>query len=184
MVFLAHAGTPDELVAELMLTGGGLMVWAGTSRLRNRGFPKLTRWAAWLLLAGAAGLLVAALFVRTWLRPPAPAAIRPASVASLSIGEPAPGQVVKGAFLRVSVDLADARIVPTSTTKLTSDTGHLHLSIDGRLLSMSGNNASRITLPIAELGPGPHRLVVEFVAADHGPFDPRVRTSVTFVKEP
>jgi hypothetical protein len=183
MVLLAHAGTPDELVAELMLTGGGLMVWAATSRLRNRGFPRLARWGAWLLLGAAAGLLVAALFVRTWLRPPAPALIRPASVASLSIAQPTSGQVVRGPFLRVSVDLANARIVPMSTTKLTSDTGHLHLSIDGRLLSMSGD-ASRITLPIAELGPGPHRLMVEFVAADHGPFNPRVRKSVTFVKEP
>jgi hypothetical protein len=183
MILLAHAGTPDELVAELMLTGSGLMLWAGTSRLRNKGFPKLSRWVAWLLLAGAVGVVVAALFVRTWLKPPPPALIRPASVASLSIAEPTPGQIVTGRFLRVSVDLENARIVPTSTTKLTPDTGHLHLSIDGRLLSMSGN-ASRITLPIAELDPGRHRLVVEFVAADHGPFSPRVRTSVTFVKGP
>lgn len=182
MALLAHAGTPDELVAELMLTGSGLMLWAGTSRLRNRGFPKLTRWIAWLLIGGAVGVVVAALFVRTWLKPPPPAAIRPRSVASLSIAEPVSGQVVRGRFLRVSVDLANARIVPVSTTRLTPDTGHLHLSIDGRLLLMSGD-ASRITLPIAELGAGSHRLVVEFVAADHGPFDPRVRTSVTFVKE-
>jgi hypothetical protein len=181
MVLLAHAGTPDELVAELMLTGGGLMVWAATSRLRNRGFPKLTRWVAWLLLAGAVGLLVAALTVRTWLRPPAPAAIRPSSVASLSIAAPRPDQVASGDALKVSVDLRHARIVPVSTTKLTPDTGHLHLLIDGRLLSMSVEGSTTF-LPIADLAPGPHRLVVEFVAADHGPFAPRVRTSVTFVK--
>ncbi|HEY3208529.1 MAG TPA: hypothetical protein VGL18_01855 [Actinomycetota bacterium] len=31
-----------------------------------------------------------------------------------------------------------------------------------------------------EVGPGRHVLEAEFVAADHGPFNPRVRTSVAF----
>jgi len=31
-----------------------------------------------------------------------------------------------------------------------------------------------------DVEPGRHLLQAEFVAADHGPFDPRVRTSVAF----
>jgi hypothetical protein len=36
---------------------------------------------------------------------------------------------------------------------------------------------------ISNLAPGPHVLHAEFVAADHGPFNPPVRTTVTFVKQ-
>jgi hypothetical protein len=38
-------------------------------------------------------------------------------------------------------------------------------------------------LPVGDLEPGVHRLVAEFVAADHAPFDPVVTTTVSFVKE-
>jgi hypothetical protein len=34
------------------------------------------------------------------------------------------------------------------------------------------------------VSPGRHTLQAEFVAADHGPFDPRVTAAVTFVKGP
>jgi hypothetical protein len=37
-------------------------------------------------------------------------------------------------------------------------------------------------LDVRSLAPGPHTLTAEFVAADHGPFDPRVIASVTFTK--
>ena len=37
-------------------------------------------------------------------------------------------------------------------------------------------------LDLTALSPGHHTLEAEFVAADHGPFDPRVAASVTFTK--
>jgi hypothetical protein len=53
--------------------------------------------------------------------------------------------------------------------------GHVHLILDGRLVSMTSSTDQ--TLP---LSPGTYRLEAEFVAVDHGPFDPPVTASVTF----
>ena len=184
MALLAHGGSPDELVAELMLAGGGAMAWVASKRLRRRGFPKLPRLGAWLLAAGSLVVLAGAFIVPVmFLGPPPPARVRPASIASLAIDLPTPGEHVSGQVLDVSIELAGGRVVPTSTTKLSPDTGHLHLYIDGRLLSM-GFDGLREPVPIADLATGEHQLRVEFVAADHGPFDPRVQATVAFMKDP
>jgi hypothetical protein len=77
--------------------------------------------------------------------------------------------------------LAGGRIVDAASTNLAPDTGHIHLSLDGALGSMTTGLVQ--VIDIRSLPPGEHRLTVEFVAADHGPFDPRVTATVTFVKE-
>jgi Family of unknown function (DUF6130) len=184
MALLAHAGTPDELVTEVLVVGGGFMAWTASKRLRNRGTVRMSRSGAWLLLGGAVVVLASALVLPAKLmRPPLPAAIRPASIASLAIDEPTPGEHVSGSALGVTLELVNGKIVPVSTTKLTPDTGHLHLYIDDRLVSM-GSDGLRESLPIDGLVAGTHRLRVEFVAADHGPFEPRVQVTVAFVKDP
>lgn len=184
MALLAHAGTPDELVTELLVVAGGFMAWAASKGLRDGEASRLSRPAAMLLLGGAVVVVASALVIPAkFMRPPKPSAIRPVSVASLAIDEPTAGEHVSGSALGVTVELRDGTIVPTSTTKLTPDTGHLHLYIDGRLLSM-GSDGLRESLPIADLGAGTHQLRVEFVAADHGPFEPRVQATVAFVKDP
>ena len=76
--------------------------------------------------------------------------------------------------------LTGGHIIETATTNLTPDTGHIHLSIDGTLVSMTYGLVQ--VVPIQNLPPGKHTLEAEFVAADHGPFDPRVTSSVQFVK--
>ena len=58
------------------------------------------------------------------------------------------------------------------------DTGHIHLSLDGALISMSGDQLQVIDL--RNVSPGAHTLTADFVAADHLPFDPPVTTQVTF----
>ena len=184
MALLAHAGTPDELVTELLVVAGGFMAWAASKGLRDGGSSRLSRPAAMLLLAGAVVVVASALVIpATFLKPPRPAAIRPASVASLAIDRPTAGEHVSGSALGVTIELKDGKIVPMSSTKLTPDTGHLHLYIDDRLVSM-GSDGLRESVPIGDLGAGPHRLRVEFVAADHGPFEPRVQATVAFVKDP
>jgi hypothetical protein len=105
----------------------------------------------------------------------ASAAPRPSSPAKLTILTPRNGQTVKeGSQLRLGLD--DAKIVNQTTTRIQGDQGHIHLLVDGKLVSM--NYGLRQRLP--ELTPGQHVLQVEFVAADHAPFDPRILTQAAF----
>jgi hypothetical protein len=103
------------------------------------------------------------------------AAPRPSSPAKLTIVTPRNGQTVKeGAELRLGLD--NAKIVNQTTTRIQGDEGHIHLLVDGKLVNM--NYGLRQRLP--ELAPGQHVLQVEFVAADHAPFDPRILTQAAF----
>jgi hypothetical protein len=165
------------------VAGGAVMAWTASNRLRGRGFARMPRWGAWSLI-GVSGVVLIAAFVipAAFMRPKAPAAVRPASTATISFAEPTPGQHVSGETMEVSVTLTGGKVVATTSTTLAPDTGHLHLYIDDRLISMA-YGATRQEVPIADLEPGPHVLRVEFVAADHAPFDPRVEASVPFVKE-
>ena len=101
---------------------------------------------------------------------------RPASTAKLSIVAPRNGQVVHGTTVELKVILKDAKIVPASTAAIVPDEGHLHVILDDRLISMTGDTQQLIS----NLTPGQHLLKVEFVASDHAPFDPRVIAGVAF----
>ncbi len=82
-------------------------------------------------------------------------------------------------MVHVVVDLEGATIVQQASTDIRPDEGHLHLLLDGELLSMTA--ALELDIPDVELGD--HLLQVEFVAADHAPFDPRVVTVASFEVE-
>ena len=182
---LAHAGGADESLSVVLLFAGLWVGWAGWSRLKGKGFPRLPTPAAYGLVGAGAALAVSAAFVPRMLfgptlrpAPPSPAAVRPASTATIGFRSPVPGATVHGETLEVVMTLEGGTIVETSSTTLTPDTGHVHLSIDGRLVSMTYGLVQE--LPLAGLPPGRHTLEAEFVAADHGPFDPRVTASVPF----
>ena len=105
----------------------------------------------------------------------ASAAPRPSSPAKLTILTPHNGQTVKeDSELRLGLD--GAKIVNQTITRIQGDEGHIHLLVDGKLVNM--NYGLRQRLP--ELTPGQHVLQVEFVAADHAPFDPRILTQAAF----
>jgi hypothetical protein len=101
---------------------------------------------------------------------------RPASTGKLAIEAPRNGQVVKGSNLTLKVDLTGAKVVPATTTKITPNQGHLHVTLDGKLISMNYGLSEK--LPKMSLGT--HLVQVEFVASDHLPFDPRVITQAAF----
>ena len=104
-----------------------------------------------------------------------PAAARPSSPAKLTIESPRNGQTVaEGAELRLGLD--GGKIVNQTTTRVQGDEGHIHLHVDGKLVDM--NYGLRQRLP--QLPPGQHVVQVEFVAADHAPFDPRILTQAAF----
>ncbi|HKN48920.1 MAG TPA: hypothetical protein VJ010_01690 [Actinomycetota bacterium] len=103
-------------------------------------------------------------------------AVRLSSTAQLAIVSPKNGQVIAGSSVDLRVSLKGARIVPATTTHLVPDQGHLHVFLDNQIVSMTfGLNQT-----IPGVSPGQHVLRVEFVASDHGPFDPRVFVSVVF----
>jgi hypothetical protein len=106
----------------------------------------------------------------------AAAADRPSSPAKLSIVAPRNGQTVRQDHPEVRLDLRGAKIVNQTTTRIQGDEGHIHLHVDGKLVDM--NYGLRQRLP--QLPPGQHVLQVEFVAADHVPFEPRILTQAAF----
>lgn len=181
---LAHAGTPDEQVALVTVVAGLWVGWAGVSRVRHRGFPRLPIAAAYGLAAIGVVVVIAGLTLpRQFMRPktsPPPTGARPASTATINLTQPTAGQIVHGNELEVVMTLPGGTIIDTSSTTLTPDTGHIHLSLDGKLVSMTYGLVQ--VLDLRSLTPGPHTLEAEFVAADHGPFDPRVTSTVTFTK--
>jgi len=105
---------------------------------------------------------------------------RPSSPASLTIRSPETGEVLEGATVDLRVTLRGAAIVPQTTTELAPDEGHLHVLLDDELISMTEG----LEQEIPDVEPGRHRLTVEFVAADHAPFDPRVVAVVQFEVAP
>jgi len=114
--------------------------------------------------------------------PPATTAIarRPSSPAKLSIVSPRNGQTVRQLRPALRLDLRGAEIVNLTTTRIRGDQGHIHLFVDGKLVTM--NYGLRERLP--QLTPGQHVVQVEFVAADHAPFEPRVLTQAAFEVAP
>jgi hypothetical protein len=101
---------------------------------------------------------------------------RPSSPAKLTVVAPKNGQVVKGSDVTVRLKLQGARIVHPTTQHITPTTGHIHVYLDNRIVSMNYG----LTDTIGKVRPGTHVLRVEFVASDHLPFDPRVVSAVVF----
>jgi len=101
---------------------------------------------------------------------------RLASTGHVTIISPTPNEVIHGSTLHVKVELTGAHIVPRATTTVTPDTGHIHITIDDRLVSIYAGTEYDAT----GLAPGLHVLTVEFVMANHATFDPRVQVKQTF----
>jgi hypothetical protein len=101
---------------------------------------------------------------------------RPSSAAELTIVAPRNGQTVRQSRPELRLELDGARIIAETTNRIRGDQGHLHLLVDGKLVAM--NYGLRERLP--QLPPGQHVVQVEFVAADHAPFEPRILTQAAF----
>ncbi len=135
---------------------------------------------AWGLLLLATGLVLAGCG-----GDPSPASSdpgpgpRPSSTASLAIVEPPDDALVRGDTVDVVFTLEGGTLVDLTATEVRPDEGHLHVTLDGALVSMTGGLEQELT----GLEPGPHLLKAEFVAADHAPFEPRVLAAVAFTVE-
>jgi hypothetical protein len=177
---LAHATTPDETVGELLFAAAGALAWVAFWRLRGNGFLWLPRAGGWVFVALAVASVAGGVVIPS-LMAPSYAKIRPHSTASIEVVSPTRNEVVSGDRMQVEVRLIGGRLTSLTTTNVRPNVGHIHVSIDGQLLTMS--TATRSEIDISGLSDGEHLLQAEFVAADHGPFDPPVLTSVPFRKE-
>jgi hypothetical protein len=181
---VAHAAGTDETVSLVLLFAAIWTAWVGWSRLRGRGFERLPRWGGYAALVVAGAFAVSATFLPRQLLPtPAPvsAAPRPASTATIGFVEPRDGARTSADQMTVRLRLDGASLTSATTTSIQPDAGHVHLSVDGAIVSMSGNVLQVIDL--RTLAPGEHTLTAEFVAADHLSFNPPVTAEITFVKE-
>ena len=167
----------DEFATELGLFATIVLGVMAVRRIRRGDRPRV-RLAGWLLLSASLATAAAAVTLPSRYLRPRIAKIRPVSTATLEILSPLPGQVVHRPVMEVDLRLSGGRIVRRATTRLRPDEGHVHVSIDGNLTSMTFGLRQRTD--IKGLARGAHLLQAEFVAADHGPFNPRVRSVVTF----
>jgi hypothetical protein len=180
---IAHAGGADESLAIVMLFTAIWLGWIGWTRLHDRGFARIPRPGAYGLLGVAGVLVVTSSFVpRALLGPkiPSSTAARPASTATIDFQAPTEHQRVSGSELDVILDLQGGTIVQATTTSISPGTGHIHLLLDGNLVSMTLGTEQVVEL--SGVAAGPHALTAEFVAADHLPFSPPVTATVDFVK--
>jgi hypothetical protein len=176
---LADGGGIDQAVSAGLFVAATALGFVAERRLRRRAFASLPVPAAWV----CGGLAAASVFLALWLPlvlRPTPRALRPTSTARLQILQPADGEVFHGtsqdpAPVAVSLRLVGGRIVTTTSTNLRPDQGHIHLFLNGALVSMTYGLHQHFSLV-----PGAYRLQAEFVATDHGPFSPRVVATIRF----
>jgi len=76
----------------------------------------------------------------------------------------------------VQVQLIGAKEVPQSGPPIKPDEGHIHVSLDGQIVAMAYGDSQTLK----GLQPGQHSVQVDFVAADHIPFQNRVTAGVLF----
>jgi hypothetical protein len=181
---LAHQGGADETLAVAFVFAALWVGWIGWSRLRGTGFARVPRAGAYAIMGVAVALVAGAWFVPRAIWPPPPTLAegnRPRTAATVSFVSPRPGEVLTSDTVTVRVRLEGGTLSPTTTAIPGEDTGHLHLLLDGAVVSMPSTFTAPISL--GGLSPGAHTLTAEYVASDHGPFDPRVTATVRFTKE-
>lgn len=101
---------------------------------------------------------------------------RPSTDATLEIASPKNGETIHGSEVPLTIKLDGGTIATSASTELVPDEGHLHVTLDDQLISMTSDLRS----VIPDVAPGMHLLKVEFVANDHAPYEPRVVAGVSF----
>jgi len=173
---LGHFGIPGLapfIAMALFFAGMGAAVGAYVLITRRRGvLQRATGIGLGVAAFGCFGLAT----VFPVLIHASPTFSRPSTTARLAIVSPRPGESIPGnpAVVQVAMRLQGGKIVPTTSLHLIANEGHIHLYLDGTLVSMTGLDAQIVA------SPGQHTLRAEFVAVDHRPFRPRAVATVTF----
>ncbi|MCU1463536.1 MAG: hypothetical protein JWO37_3611 [Acidimicrobiales bacterium] len=94
---------------------------------------------------------------------------RPSTTAQVRFARPTPNEVT-GPNITIELVLIGATVVPQTGGKLSGDKGHIHVTVDNKLVSMAYGTRQDLN----GLTVGPHTIQAEFVAVDHRPFANRV----------
>ena len=100
---------------------------------------------------------------------------RPHTDARLQVLSPTPNEVT-GPDIEVRFAVEGATVSLPSKTKVVPNEGHIHVSIDGKLIVMSYGTSTEVH----GLTAGLHTLQAQFVANDHLPFSDPVNAAVIF----
>jgi len=170
---------PGKGVQALLLLGCLGLAWTAVRARDVRIFGRPRYASRALALLATAALVLA--FVAPSMLGTKIASVRPSTAARLTILSPRPQQVLRGdpATVRIRLRLAGARVVSYTSAHLVPDRGHIHLYLDGTILA----NGTRTSATVYA-HPASHRITVQFVAVDHGPFSPPVTASVRFTVVP
>jgi hypothetical protein len=180
MGVFAHIGIPGLgpfVAMGLFFAGAGASI--GAYALLRRPSRPVHRTTGIALSVMAVGCLAAATTMPLFLHATL-GITRPSTAARLEILSPHRNQAFSGnpAMIPVRLQLEGGKVVPITSLHLVPNEGHIHLYLDGSLVSMVGLEGQLIA------SPGEHTLKAEFVAVDHGPFRPSVVATVTFEVRP
>jgi len=102
---------------------------------------------------------------------------RPTTTAQLVILSPTPNQVT-GADVTLRFQVIGGTVLSPAqvTGPLRGDQGHIHVSLDGKLVQMAYSTQAQLS----GLAPGPHAVQASWVATDHLPFANQVVADVLF----
>jgi hypothetical protein len=95
--------------------------------------------------------------------------VRPSTTATLDVVSPTEGQRFPNSAVPIRVDVNGGSLAAASVNKLQPGKGHLQISIDRILVTRASN-----PVQVVQVGDGDHVISVEYVAADHLPFCPKV----------
>lgn len=100
---------------------------------------------------------------------------RPYTNAHLTILSPTPNEVT-GPTVAVRFRVTGATVSPPNKLLVVPNEGHIHVSLDGKLVVMSYTSST----VLHGVSPGLHLLQAQFVANDHLPFADPVRAVAEF----
>lgn len=174
LAHIQHCTTSETLTTMGIGTAIGLLLFRPW---RRRAMPRSARITRWTLPFAVTAILA---FSACGAEPPAPTS-RPSTTARLEIVQPGPNQIL-GPDFELDINLIGAKVVPENVSggTLKPDEGHIHVSLDGKLVNMTYGTSQEMK----DVPPGPHTVQAEFVAADHAPFQNRVVAAVAFEVAP
>lgn len=148
--------------APLLIAAG--LAFLGAFTLRSLKPDKVG--PAWALFGGGALLIVAAFVVPR---------VGGGTDATISFVSPTDGATVPAEQpITIEVDLEGGDLA----TSASDSGGHLHIYVDGSVISMPSSLTTEVTLE-----PGDHELKVEYVDLEHASFDPAVEETITVTAE-